>query len=293
MHIRAQSRASLACSLLSLALGAGCAADGALDDTDIQETESGIIRGKASTAKQDAVVYMEFGDDHSCTGTLVAPNLVLTARHCVTQSQGSARCNAEGEAERGGALFFDWTASEIAVYAGRDRTKGLKRVANGETIIHDGARNLCNHDIAFILLDSPVEGITPAALRLGRATKPGESVTAVGWGVTDKQTSARVRMQRAGLSVEAVGPAEHLAKNELRLGESVCSGDSGGPLLSAKGAVVGVVSRGGNGGDANAAHPADTCTGANAENVFTQVSAFPALVNEAFAAAGAKPKREP
>jgi V8-like Glu-specific endopeptidase len=293
MPIRVQSRASLVCSLFCVALGAGCAVEGALDDTDIQENESGIIRGKASTAKQDAVVYMEFGNDHFCTGTLVAPNLVLTARHCVSQSQGMALCTAEGEAEQGGALFFDSTPSDIAVYAGRDQKKGLKLVANGQEIIHDGARNVCNHDIAFVLLDTDVEGITPAALRLSRATKPGETVTAVGWGLTDKQARARVRMQRPGLAVEAVGPAEHLAKNELRLGESVCSGDSGGPLLSAKGAVIGVVSRGGNGQADTATGPADSCMGEDAENVFTQVSAFPALVNKAFAAAGAKPKREP
>ena len=47
-----------------------------------------IIKGKDSTSDQDAVVLIVKLDFKSgigaCTGTLIAPNLVLTARHCVS-----------------------------------------------------------------------------------------------------------------------------------------------------------------------------------------------------------------
>jgi hypothetical protein len=61
-----------------------------------------IIGGTASTREQDAVVLLAVvGPSRAsfCTGTLIANNLVLTARHCVAKmSPGSADCEEGGAA---------------------------------------------------------------------------------------------------------------------------------------------------------------------------------------------------
>jgi hypothetical protein len=90
----------------------------------------------------------------------------------------------------------------------------------------------------------------------------GEELTAVGWGFTD-QTSASGqlvlplhRMQRRGVAVlggerDVITYRRHSGdeiiagamQDEFIVGESVCNGDSGGPLFDADGKIVGITSR--------------------------------------------------
>jgi MYXO-CTERM domain-containing protein len=79
-----------------------------------------------------------------------------------------------------------------------------------------------------------------------------------------------------------------VAPNEFETGEVVCEGDSGGPALDSQtGAIIGVVSRGGNGLPQDPNDPSANCLGAR--NLYTQVSPFKDLILEAFSAAGATP----
>jgi S1-C subfamily serine protease len=142
------------------------------------------------------------------------------------------------------------------------------------------------------VLDRAVTGTPIAALRMNDATHAGELVTAVGWGLTEVGALPSARLQRTALSILDVGPSRESASTQLVLGESICSGDSGGPALAADGAVIGVVSYGGN-GDYDPYDPARGCTGPGARNVYSRVAAFPRLVRTAFAAAGATPKLAP
>ncbi|HEY6879417.1 MAG TPA: S1 family peptidase [Polyangiales bacterium] len=269
-----------------LCVMAGCAVEQAEEQDELQY--EAIIHGKASTAAQDAVVMIRIGDQALCTGTLVAPNLVLTARHCVSQTEEGIACAPSGAAIQGGGVGADFRASSLVIYGGR---KNVEPIAKGKRILHDESDNLCDHDVALVLLDREVQDLPIAALRLTDHTQVGEKITAVGWGLTQKGTLPTTRMQRANVPIIDVGPSTTAAPHEMAVGEAICSGDSGGPALSAQGAVIGVVSYGGN-GSGDWFEPAASCLGKSTRNTYTRVAPFAALIDAAFKAAKHTPQRE-
>src|SRR5688572_12958322 len=83
--MRAPSPAHLARLLLPLAPLAACSGSQAPEDGEPRgTTTSAIIGGRPSAASQDAAVLVNERGMPMCTGTMIASNLVLTARHCVT-----------------------------------------------------------------------------------------------------------------------------------------------------------------------------------------------------------------
>lgn len=110
-----------------------------------------IIGGSDSTSAQDAVVVLAHFDGglrrSLCTATLVAPNLVVTARHCVTSTDASAMCATDGSAVIGAQIHADYDATTMAVFVGtagaaaasNDETKAS---AHGATLVVDDATTL-------------------------------------------------------------------------------------------------------------------------------------------------------
>jgi Trypsin len=254
-----------------------------------------IIHGEASDASQDAVVLVmryESGKPATlggCSGTLLAPKLVLTARHCVASTDETSACASDGTPISGGKVHANVAPNAMYVFPGATRPDliggDVSRAALGAEILDDGGGTLCDHDIALIVLDRPIPGAQIAPVRLDGATAKGEALTSVGWGYTETTAQPDARQQRRGVSVTAVGPStrDGLSARELMTGESICQGDSGGPLFAASGAVVALASRGGNG----ATSPPDSCIGA--DNIFTMTAGFKDFLLAGYARAGQEP----
>jgi len=189
-------KSSLALSFALLATIAGCSlsSGGTTNDAEATgATKQAVINGKASDASQNSVILLIHYDPAnngfgSCTGTLIAPNLVLTARHCVADTDAYAACDEDGEPLSAGQVRKNHPANTLYVFTGTDRPEfgqgAPKWSGQGAKVIDDGGDNLCNHDIALVLLKAPVANAQISPIRLDEDVIKGESITSVGWGVT-------------------------------------------------------------------------------------------------------------
>lgn len=221
------------------------------DDTPPVSVDQAIVHGAPDRGRHPSVLALLAQDAQGtalCTGALVAPDLVLTARHCVSYLRSEAvRCPSSAAQITG-----DRPPASILVLRGDD-ARTAEPIAKGAEILAPQGKVLCANDIALLRLDRPIHDLTP--LRVARsAPVVGHTVTAVGFGLTGSNGSAGAKRFRTGVPVLRVDAAEFL------VGEATCSGDSGGPALDeSTGEIVGVVSRG-----------PQPCEGARAGNVYTR-----------------------
>jgi hypothetical protein len=182
-----------------------------------------------------------------CSGFLIAPDLVLTARHCVAPVENpKGACGApDGGSSRGGAPLATkdvWISPDAVI----KETSPTARVK--EVIIEAGSTGgaLCGADVALIRLVVPLKSVTPLPVRVSGPPVQGESFTAVGYGVwnVDQQDDSGTRRIVTGLSVESASASDRTAEGEWIADRGPCAGDSGSPAIATDGSVIGVMSRG-------------------------------------------------
>jgi MYXO-CTERM domain-containing protein len=302
-------RASLRCISVLAVTALGCSAEispGSSGDR-VGRVIQPVIGGVSSGAEHDGVVVLarfEAGTRRGlCSATLVAPNLLLTARHCVSIADSTIACNMDGSAAVGAVIHEDFPAESFVVFVGKDGvtasvTDEMTAKARGTKLVVDDSTTLCNHDLAFVLLDRPVDAPI-ATLRLWGGPRATERVTVVGWGVDATGTLPATRMERGDLAVRRIGPTlmpgnlYGIGSAEVMFGEAACAGDSGGPAFNNDGVLVGVTSRVGNGQPKDPANIASTCVGDTAHSIYTHLGHAADLVERAFAEAGNYPVVEP
>lgn len=205
-------------------------------DAPAVSVDEAIVHGAADKGRHPSVVALLARDAAGaslCTGALVAPDLVLTARHCVSYLRSEiVSCPSSAAQIRG-----DRAPSSIAVLAGDD-TRTAKEIARGAEILAPRSAVLCGNDVALLRLDRPVHALAPMKVS-ARAPLVGRTITAVGYGLASTSGAAGAKRFRSDVPILKVDATE------LVVGEASCSGDSGGPAIDERtGEIVGVVSRG-------------------------------------------------
>jgi Trypsin len=200
------------------------------------------------------VLYLFHGEPaFQCTGTVIAPRLVLTAGHC-TGRRGQPR-DPPGS--------YRVTVGDVESTRGARQTLGVSRVIVFPGFNRGGSSRISPDDAALLVLSAPTS-VPP--IRLGgeptAGPAPGTRAEIVGWATTAVQRASPKRRVRAPTVVQS----ERWCRSELRpepfypRGEictanppanntTSCAGDSGGPLVadagaSGTGVEIGVASGG-------------------------------------------------
>lgn len=167
---------------VALASLAACAAP-ADDDGTTSAGESALVGGTAE-ARWPAAGYLTRADGSTgalCGATLVAPDVVVTAAHCVLRETGPL---AFGVGEIAAARRVPVAAVHVHPNAQRNAT-----------VLEKISRAMRLFDLAYVVLERPVEGVVPARLADTSPSFASCDVRLVGYGNAPDGTNRRASVR--------------------------------------------------------------------------------------------------
>jgi hypothetical protein len=279
----------IAISVLAVAAVAGCSVAPQTGPEPTGSSWSAIQGGTDDTTHQFAVgvvVFMSNSQVAFCSGALLAPNLVATARHCAAAiSSTQIDCSTSN-------FGANLAPTQLLVTTDANITQQGNFV-NVTQVITPTPTPVCGDDLALLILESPIDlqaYVTPVLNPpMTDHTTYSTNITAIGYGVTTPTdttgTTAGTRRILQNIPLECipsdpsfqacpVGLAGQVDNNEFVATDGTCEGDSGSSAFDEKSfdqgvwESFGVLSRGGVSTDGT------TCVG----SIYTRFDQYAQLI---------------